>query len=129
MQSAAHKCVLQDRVSALCGHALPPSIGSVVARERLWLPLPHDTVHVLQAENDSMTQSVAHSNSLQFWSWNVGPAALPPFSGVEADRVRLCVPPPHETEHVTQAPQAVWTASEAHACVLQSRVSARYGHT
>jgi hypothetical protein len=45
--------VLQDCVSALCGHALPPSIGSLVARVRLWLPLPHDAVHVLHAENDS----------------------------------------------------------------------------
>jgi hypothetical protein len=53
LQSAAQSCVLQDCVSALCGHALPPSAGSVVARERLWLPLPHDTVHVLHAENDS----------------------------------------------------------------------------
>ena len=52
-QSVAHACVLQLRVSALCGHALPPKVGSVVARERLWLPLPHDTGHVLHAENDS----------------------------------------------------------------------------
>jgi hypothetical protein len=44
--------VLQLRVSALCGHALPPKVGSVVARERLWLPLPHDLVHVLHAAND-----------------------------------------------------------------------------
>jgi hypothetical protein len=52
-QSVAHACVLQLCVSALCGHAAPPSIGSVVARERLWLPPPHDLVHVLHAENDS----------------------------------------------------------------------------
>jgi hypothetical protein len=53
LQSTAQSCVLQLRVSSPCGHAVPPRVGSVVARERLWLPLPHDTVHVLHAENDS----------------------------------------------------------------------------
>jgi hypothetical protein len=52
-QSVAHACVLQLRVSALCGHALPPEVGSVLTRERLWLPPPHDTVHVAQDDHDS----------------------------------------------------------------------------
>jgi hypothetical protein len=76
LQSTAQPCVLQSCVSMSCGHALPPSVGSVCTRERLWLPPSHDTVHVLHA---------VHVMSI--------------------------------------------TQSAAHGCVLQSRVSARYGHT
>jgi hypothetical protein len=45
---------LQSRVSALCGHALPPkSACARTVRLRVWEPAPeplsHDTVHVDQA--------------------------------------------------------------------------------
>ena len=50
-QSAAHGCALQPRVSAACGHALPPFCGAVVERLRVCEPPPHDLVHVDQAPN------------------------------------------------------------------------------
>jgi hypothetical protein len=53
MQLTGQQTVLHARVSALCGQASPPSAGSVVARERLWLPPSHDTGHVLHADHDS----------------------------------------------------------------------------
>jgi hypothetical protein len=48
-QSAAHAWVLQLRVSAACGHALPPSVGCDMPRLRLCEPVPHDRVQVDQA--------------------------------------------------------------------------------
>ena len=50
-QSVAHACALQSRVSAECGHALPPNVGSVMERLRFCEPVPHDLVHVDQAPN------------------------------------------------------------------------------
>ena len=41
-QSTAHGAALQVRVSAECGHALPPNVGSTVARLRFCEPTPHD---------------------------------------------------------------------------------------
>jgi hypothetical protein len=44
-------------------------------------------------------------------------------------RLRLCEPVPHDRVQVDQlSAKASYTQSEAHACVLQSRVSARCGH-
>ena len=37
---------MHARVSALCGHALPPKRGCVSVRTRLCEPVPHDLVHV-----------------------------------------------------------------------------------
>ena len=50
-QSVEHVGALQPRVSAECGHALPPFWGSVVERLRFCEPPPHDLVHVDQAPN------------------------------------------------------------------------------
>jgi hypothetical protein len=63
-QSTAQLCALHARVSALCAHAVPPLLGAVVARERLWLPPPHDLVHVLHACHMFCTQSVTHAFGL-----------------------------------------------------------------
>ena len=64
-QFVGQASVLQARVSALCGQALPPKRGSVVERERLWLPVPHDLVQVVQAPNlPSKTQLTGQTCSL-----------------------------------------------------------------
>ena len=61
LQSAAHACVLQARVSAECGHAAPPLLGSVKVRLRDCEPLvPHELVHVDQALKLNTKQSVGH---------------------------------------------------------------------
>ena len=66
MQSTGQQCELHTRVSALCGHAAPPNVGSVVPRVRVCEPPPHDLVHVLHAPNEaSTTQSTAHACALQ----------------------------------------------------------------
>ena len=36
VQSTGQLCVLQVRVSALCGHATPPKRGCVIERVRFW---------------------------------------------------------------------------------------------
>ena len=64
-QSTAHGAALQVRVSAECGHALPPNVGAMVARLRFFEPPPHDLVQVDHALNESTTQSVAQAASLQ----------------------------------------------------------------
>ena len=64
-QSVAHACTLQARVSAECGHALPPEVGSVCSRLRFCEPVPQDLVHVDQAPNAGTLQSTAHAATLQ----------------------------------------------------------------
>ena len=63
-QSGAHTCLLQLRVSAECGQALPPFLGSTVARLRFCTPVPHDLVQVDQADQAGTTQSGAHTCAL-----------------------------------------------------------------
>ena len=64
-QSSTHACVLQARVSAECGHAAPPNVGSTVARLRFCEPVPHDLVQPDHAPNAPTEQSVGHSCTLQ----------------------------------------------------------------
>ena len=45
------------------------------------------------------------------------------------ERVRSCVPMPHDAVQEFQALYSVTTQSTAHAAALQPRVSSRYGHT
>lgn len=47
-QWIGHGPWLQIRVSALCGHDLPPLRGCTTLRTRLVKPAPHDLVHVDQ---------------------------------------------------------------------------------
>ena len=64
-QSTGQLWALQARVSAECGQALPPSVGSTVARLRFCEPVPQDLVHVDQAPNAGTLQSTAHAATLQ----------------------------------------------------------------
>ena len=64
-QCTAHSSVLHACVSAECGHAVPPLLGSVCARLRVCEPPPHDLVHVDHAPKLSVTQSTAHACLLQ----------------------------------------------------------------
>jgi hypothetical protein len=64
-QFTAHGAALQVRVSAECGHALPPNVGATVARLRCCEPTPHDFVQVDHAAKRLRTQSVAQAASLQ----------------------------------------------------------------
>lgn len=64
-QSMGHAWVLQARVSAECGHAMPPCLGAMLIRLRRCEPVPQDTVHMDQAPKLLTLQSTAHANSLQ----------------------------------------------------------------
>ena len=44
-------------------------------------------------------------------------------------RLCFCEPPPHDLVHADQAFQPLVTQFFGQLCVLQLRVSARYGHT
>jgi len=115
-QSVAHAAVLHARVSAECGHATPPSVGSTVARLRHCEPVPHDLVHVAQASKAGTTQSVAHAWVLQFCDVVAEPAQSAPQpcaehapaaapaalngAGLSHARVMDCVPVPQLLEQV-----------------------------
>jgi hypothetical protein len=128
-QSVAHACVLQLCVSVLCGHARPPYSAMPTVRVRDWLPAPHDLVQVLQLVNSSASQAIGQSCPLQSCVSDRCGQALPPLVGSVCTRERLWLPPSHDLVHVLHAENAPSTQSVAHGCVLQLRVSARYGHT
>jgi len=120
---------LQARVSAECGHALPPSLGSSLARVRFCEPPPHDLVHVDQAVQLGTSQSTAQGKVLQGRvSWECGHAAPPNF-GATLLRLRCCEPVPHDLVHVDQAPKVRTTQLTGHADRLQVRISWACGHT
>ena len=128
-QSVAQGAALQARVSAECGHAAPPSVGSTVARLRLCEPVPHDLVQVDQTPKLLTPQLTGHACELQERASTACGQAVPPKVGCTMERLRCCEPEPHETGHVDQTLKVPMPQSVAHAAVLQLRVSSRYGHT
>ena len=60
-QSMGQLCALHERVSAVCGQALPPTVGCTCVRERDCAPVPHDLVHVVQAPKVATWQSTGHA--------------------------------------------------------------------
>ena len=128
-QCTAHGPWEHERVSAECGHALPPLDGAEVLRLRFCEPLPHDFVHVDHAPNAPTAQSMGHACVLQRRVSAECGHALPPLDGAEVLRVRFCEPSPHDFVHVDHVPNAPTAQSVEHACALQARVSFRYGHT
>jgi hypothetical protein len=65
-QSTGQAWVLQARVPARAGHALPPNATSVeTVRDRVWVPVPHDVLHADHADHALTTQSTGHASSLQ----------------------------------------------------------------
>ena len=128
-QSVAQGAALQARVSAECGHAAPPSVGSTVARLRLCEPVPHDLVQVDQALKADTTQLTAHGCELHERTSELCGHAAPPNVGATCERLRFCQDVPQETGHVDQALKVPIAQSMAHVWLLQLRVSSRYGHT
>ena len=91
-QSAGHACVLQARVSAECGHAVPPFEGSTVARLRRCEPVPHDLVHVDQVSKVPTTQLEAQAKVLHTCVSALCAHATPPYKGGVVTRLRFCEP-------------------------------------
>ena len=76
-----------------------------------------------------MLQSIGQTWSLQV---RVSPECghtLPPSRGATFVRLRFCEPVPHDLVQVDHAPKRLTMQSVAQAASLQTRVSARYGHT
>jgi hypothetical protein len=138
-QSTAHVCVLQDCVSALCGHDVPPFSGGVFVRERDWAPVPHDLVHVLHCDQSPSSQFLGHSKELQvrsvWWNSRASTAAREvvvlynsqqsrplPDLGVVYVALRVCTPWPHDVLHVVHGPN-VAVQFTSHDCGLQSSLS------
>jgi hypothetical protein len=65
VQSVEHPNALHARVSAACGHTLPPLLGAALVRLRSWEPEPHDLVQVDHADHAPASQSAGHAFSLQ----------------------------------------------------------------
>ena len=127
-QSTAHACALHERVSAVCGQALPPTVGCTCVRERDCAPVPHDLVHVVQAPKVATWQSAGHVCALHARvSAECGHAA-PPFTGAAFVRERLCAPVPHDLVHVVHTLKLPSTQSTGQLCALHERVSASCGH-
>ena len=127
MQSVGQACLLQGRVSAVCGHAAPPFCGWTCVRLRDCNPAPHDLVHVDQAIKSPTTQSTPHVNLLQGRVSAECGHALPPFEDSVSSRSRCCEPVPHDSVHVLQLLKPRMMQSTGHAAVLQACVSAECG--
>jgi hypothetical protein len=128
LQSIGQLSMLHSRVSAECGHALPPALGSVTERLRDCEPLSHDFVQVDHAlQLPFKTQSAGHAAELQLRaSFSCGHAS-PPFAGAVLSRLRDCEPVPHDLVQTDQALKMPTTQLTGHACVLQSRLSREVG--
>ena len=100
----------------------------MILRLRDWLPVPHDWVHVVQAENALAWQWIGHGPWSHARVSAVCAQAAPPCVGCVLARVRDCEPAPHDVVHVDQAPKLGSKQSTGHVWVLQSRVSAECGH-
>jgi hypothetical protein len=122
-QSVAQAAALQVRVSAECGHALPPNVGSTVARLRFCEPTPHDLVQVDHAPKPATEQSVAQAAALQARVSAECGHALPPNVGSTVARLRCCEPTPHDLVQSDQKPKSATEQSTAHANVLHARAS------
>ena len=61
-QLTAHAATLHGRVSAVCGHAVPPAAGAVATeRARFCAPLPQLLVHAVHGPNADMAQSTGQA--------------------------------------------------------------------
>jgi len=106
-----------------------PLAAVMMTRVRLCVPVPQDFVHVVKAVQLPMTHSVGHGFSLQLRvSSRYGQAYPPCWCAATWLRDRLCVPVSQLAVHVVQAEKDDTEQCTGQACVLQLRVSFRYGH-
>ena len=78
-------------------HGLPPYFAEVSSwRNRLWIPTPHDRVHLLQEPHSDMTQSTGQSLSLHSICSDRLGQTVPPFCSLWTIlRTRPRLPRPH----------------------------------
>jgi len=102
--------------------------ATMVDRERLWAPMPHDLLQAPQASQPLTSQSIGHAKVLQAREERRLGQTLPPWAeGVVTARVWLWAPEPQVRLQADQADQALTTQSTAQLCSLQLRVTERAG--
>jgi hypothetical protein len=113
----------QFAVSALCRHAAPPLVGSVTARVRLLLPAPHEALHAPYAVQPPYSQGTGQLCSLHVRPSLAWAHALPPNSGCDMLRVRVCDPVSQDLVQSVHEFHAWRSQSIAQKCWLQTVVS------
>ncbi len=92
-----HGCV------SSAGQAAPvPSAGVITLADRVWVPVPHVTLQVLQSDQ-VYTQSTLHGSSVHGCVSSTGQAAPLPFAGVITLADRVWVPLSHVTLQALQS--------------------------
>ena len=115
VQSVGQLAALQARVSAECGHAVPPHAGATFWRVRFCEPVPHDLVHVDHAPKLAMPQLAGQHCELQVRVSAECGHALPPYFGAASLRVRDWTPPPQVLVHELQLVKVYTTQASGHA--------------
>ena len=121
---------MQVRVLFDAPHTTPPcSAWRNVARCRTDTPLPHVCVHDAHAPQSDCTQLTGQACALQCLSSRVCAHLRPPYCACTVGtRDRLCQPEPHDSEHMSHAPQSESAQSTGHECELQTRCCDRAPH-
>jgi hypothetical protein len=122
-QSMAQACLLQVRCS-LAGHSSPPCAAATLTEwSRVCVPAPQLLVQVDQAFH-VIWQSMGQECELQFRLLAMVAHALPPWAAVETmERVLVCTPLPHSSEHVVQVLYLETMQSIGHSKMLQRAIS------
>lgn len=117
-------------VSVRCAHAAPPCDDGVsMVRERVLVPMAHETVHVVQETQLPTMQLTGHDAVPQGRvSVSAGHAAPPFCTCVKIERVRLCTPVPQDFVHSDHVLKVLATQSTGHAPRLHDCVSDECGH-
>ena len=121
---------MQGRVSARSGHTYPPCVACVtMLRERLCVPKPHDFVQTVHAVKSDTSQCTGHGPSSHASVCVRAPQDLPPYwASVATLRLRLCVPPLHETVQLLHLDHADSTQSTGHGLTEHIWIAVKSGH-
>lgn len=112
------------------GHGLPPLAGTVTTdRVCVLVPLPHDVEQFENSPQSDTTQSTGQGSVLQGWEDSRLSHWFPPWAGARLTvRVRVWVPPPHDTGQTLYGPHSDNSQCTGHSFSWQSRVSESGGH-
>ena len=99
-------------------------------RERDWEPVPQVRVHSDHSPNSVTSQWMGQGPSEQAWdSLRPGQSTPPCAAETVTVRERVCTPELQVLEHEDHSEKKETLQFTGHSWVLQSRVSAREGHT
>jgi len=130
MQSTGHDSVLQERDSCRRGQTYPPCAAcAVTLRVRCSDPAPHVLLQAVQLLHLVVSQWIGHGPSLQGCPSSSSGHPMPPKPAPPTtERLRVCRPRPHETEHSLQSLKFDTSQSIGHGCTLHDWSDVRVGH-